>query len=154
MEQWPTPIRSRAQRARSTILARPAGQQSHGPGGTYFADWVAPAANRAFDADFGEVRVETTLDWDLQRLAVRAIERAAIGDAQAALVAMRPDGEVVAMVGGKSYGESPINRATQAQRQPGSAFKLFVSPRSRRLDARQHHRGRAGHHRRLDPGQQ
>ena len=49
-----------------------------------------------------------------------------IGDAQAALVAMRPDGRVVAMVGGKSYKDSPFNRATQARRQPGSAFKLFV----------------------------
>ena len=51
---------------------------------------------------------------------------AATGDTQAALVAMRPDGRVVAMVGGKSYKESPFNRATQARRQPGSAFKLFV----------------------------
>ena len=39
---------------------------------------------------------------------------------------MRPDGRVVAMVGGRSYKESPFNRATQARRQPGSAFKLFV----------------------------
>ena len=68
----------------------------------------------------------TTLDADLQRLAVRAISNAGIGEAQAALVAMRPDGRVVAMVGGKSYKESPFNRATQARRQPGSAFKLFV----------------------------
>jgi penicillin-binding protein 1A len=115
-----------AGRARSTSLARPVGEQSHVPTGTYFADWVAPAASQAFDADFGEVRVRTTLDRDLQRLAVRAVDRAPIGDAQAALVAMRPDGEVVAMVGGKSYKNSPFNRATQARRQPGSAFKLFV----------------------------
>jgi len=114
------------QRARSTGPARPSGRQSKVPTGTYFADWVAPAANQAFDADFGEVRVRTTLDYDLQRLAARAIARAAIGDAQAALVAMRPDGTVVAMVGGKSYKDSPFNRVTQAQRQPGSAFKLFV----------------------------
>ena len=46
---------------------------------------------------------------------------------QAALVAMRPDGAVVAMVGGRSYAESQFNRATQALRQPGSAFKLFVN---------------------------
>jgi penicillin-binding protein 1A len=39
---------------------------------------------------------------------------------------MRPDGRVVAMVGGKSYSDSPFNRVTQARRQPGSAFKLFV----------------------------
>ncbi len=109
-----------------TSPARPVGQQSRIPSGTYFADWVTPAANQAFDADFGEVKVRTTLDWDLQRLAARAVSRAAIGDAQAALVAMRPDGQVVAMVGGKNYSESPFNRVVQAERQPGSAFKLFV----------------------------
>ena len=96
------------------------------PTGTYFADWVAPAAQKAFEADFGEVKVRTTLDADLQRLAVRAVGRRADRDAQAALVAMRPDGRVVAMVGGRSYKASPFNRATQARRQPGSAFKLFV----------------------------
>jgi penicillin-binding protein 1A len=87
---------------------------------------VAPQAQDAFDSEFGQVRVTTTLDSDLQRIAVRAINRAPVGDGQAALVAMRPDGRVVAMVGGKSYAETPFNRATQALRQPGSAFKLFV----------------------------
>uniref|UniRef100_UPI00286E1622 transglycosylase domain-containing protein n=1 Tax=Sphingomonas sp. TaxID=28214 RepID=UPI00286E1622 len=113
-------------RARATVSARPVLHRAKLPTGTYFADWVSPAAHRAFEADFGEVRVTTTLDADLQRLAVRAINNAAIGDAQAALVAMRPDGRVVAMVGGRSYKASPFNRATQARRQPGSAFKLFV----------------------------
>ncbi len=113
-------------RASATTPARPVRQRSKIPTGTYFADWVTPAAQKAFDADFGEVRVETTLDADLQRLAVRAINNASIGDAQAALVAMRPDGRVVAMIGGRSYKASPFNRATQARRQPGSAFKLFV----------------------------
>jgi penicillin-binding protein 1A len=113
-------------RARAAKLARPVAQGGKVPTGTYFADWVAPAAQQAFEADFGEVRVPTTLDADLQRIAVRAIANASIGDAQAALVAMRPDGRVVAMVGGRSYKKSPFNRATQARRQPGSAFKLFV----------------------------
>jgi penicillin-binding protein 1A len=113
-------------RARTTTLARAVAQPEKIPTGTYFADWVAPAAQKAFEADFGEVRVQTTLDADLQRIANRAITNAAIGDAQAALVAMRPDGRVVAMVGGRSYKQSPFNRATQARRQPGSAFKLFV----------------------------
>ena len=113
-------------RAASTTLARPDVETSKIPTGTYFADWVAPAARDAFETDFGQVKVETTLDADLQRIAVRAINSASIGDAQAALVAMRPDGRVVAMVGGRSYRDSPFNRATQARRQPGSAFKLFV----------------------------
>jgi len=113
-------------RANSVSLARPVSQEARLPAGTYFADWVAPSAAHAFESDFGQVKVETTLDSNLQRLAVRAIGRASIGDAQAALVAMRPDGRVVAMVGGKNYAESPFNRVTQARRQPGSAFKLFV----------------------------
>ncbi|WP_205478804.1 transglycosylase domain-containing protein [Sphingomonas arenae] len=116
-----TPARARATRSARPIIA---GQRV--PTGTYFADWVAPSASKAFESDFGQVKVPTTLDADLQRLAVRAITRAPIDGAQAALVAMRPDGRVVAMVGGRSYGESPFNRATQARRQPGSAFKLFV----------------------------
>jgi len=114
------------ERARSTRSARPIARRQKIPNGTYFADWVAPSAQRAFEADYGEVKVPTTLDADLQKLAVRAIANAGLGKAQAALVAMRPDGRVVAMVGGKSYKDSPFNRATQARRQPGSAFKLFV----------------------------
>ncbi len=113
-------------RARAAISAVPVPQSGKVPTGTYFADWVAPAAQKAFEAHYGEVKVSTTLDADLQRLAVRAIANAPIGDAQAALVAMRPDGRVVAMVGGRSYQASPFNRATQARRQAGSAFKLFV----------------------------
>lgn len=112
--------------ALDTKPARPVRQGPKLPSGTYFADWVAPQAQDAFASEFGLVRVSTTLDADLQRIAVRAVTRAGIGDAQAALVAMRPDGRVVAMVGGKSYKETPFNRATQALRQPGSAFKLFV----------------------------
>jgi len=107
-------------------LVRPVAREAKLPAGTYFADWVAPSAAKAFESDFGRVEVRTTLDRGLQRLAERAVARASIGDAQAALVAMRPDGRVVAMVGGKRYADSPFNRVTQARRQPGSAFKLFV----------------------------
>lgn len=96
------------------------------PSGTYFADWVLPEARDRSGAVYAERRVETTLDSDLQRVAERVVRRAGLGKAQVALVAMRPDGEVVAMVGGKRYVDSPFNRATQARRQPGSTFKLFV----------------------------
>jgi penicillin-binding protein 1A len=96
------------------------------PSGTYFADWVFPEA-RAFAAvGYGEQTIVTTLEDDLQRLAVDSVRRAGLGGAQVALVAMRPDGRVVAMIGGKNYKKSPFNRAVQAKRQPGSAFKLFV----------------------------
>ncbi|MES2136864.1 MAG: transglycosylase domain-containing protein [Pseudomonadota bacterium] len=113
------------QRARNTRLARAAAQSSKVPTGTYFADWVAPYAAQAFESDFGVVRVATTLDTRIQRIAVRAVARVP-ASAQAALVAMRPDGRVVAMVGGRNYADSSFNRVTQARRQPGSAFKLFV----------------------------
>jgi penicillin-binding protein 1A len=96
------------------------------PAGTYFADWAFPQARARGDAGYGEQSIETTLDDDLQRLAVGAVRRAKLGGAQIALVAMRPDGTVVAMIGGRSYRDSPFNRATQARRQPGSTFKLFV----------------------------
>ena len=94
--------------------------------GTYFADWVLPIARDRAGAVYGEQRIETTLDWRIQRLAEAAVRRAPLGGAQAALVAMKPDGSVVAMVGGKNYGKSSFNRAVQAKRQPGSTFKLFV----------------------------
>jgi len=96
------------------------------PDGTYFADWVLPEARDRAGEIVTETTVKTTLDRRLQRAAERAVKHASLRQAQIALVAMRPDGRVVAMVGGKSYADSPFNRATQARRQPGSAFKLFV----------------------------
>jgi penicillin-binding protein 1A len=96
------------------------------PTGTYFADWVLPMARARGDAGYGDQEVETTLESRLQKLALQSVRRAGLGRAQVALVAMRPDGRVVAMVGGRDYARSPFNRATQARRQPGSAFKLFV----------------------------
>jgi penicillin-binding protein 1A len=96
------------------------------PTGTYFADWVLPMARARGDAGYGEQQVQTTLESRLQKLALQTVSRAGLGRAQIALVAMRPDGRVVAMVGGRDYARSPFNRATQARRQPGSAFKLFV----------------------------
>ena len=76
--------------------------------------------------------VETTLDLDLQKQAETALVRGLTSEgpklnaSQGALVAMSHDGAVRAMVGGKSYDESSFNRAAEAKRQPGSAFKAFV----------------------------
>ena len=96
------------------------------PSGTYFADWVLPEARDAAGEVKSEATVRTTLDPRLQKLAEGAVRRAGLRDAQVAIVAMRPDGRIVAMVGGRDYKKSSFNRATQARRQPGSAFKLFV----------------------------
>ena len=96
------------------------------PTGTYFADWAMPQARAVAEESYGAQEVKTTLDARLQKIARSAIAGAPLGRAQVALVAMRPNGEVVAMIGGRSYDQSPFNRATQARRQPGSTFKLFV----------------------------
>jgi penicillin-binding protein 1A len=102
------------------------------PVGSYFADWVSPQARVAFERAYGEVVVKTTLDSRLQRHAERVVRRyldgpgRGLGASQAALVAMRTDGAVVAMVGGRDYRSSQFNRAADAERQPGSAFKFFV----------------------------
>ena len=96
------------------------------PTGTYFADWALPLARQGSEAGYAKQTLTTTLDARLQGIASRVVARAPLGDAQVALVAMRPNGEVVAMVGGKDYRNSPFNRVTQARRQPGSTFKLFV----------------------------
>lgn len=99
--------------------------------GSYFADWAAERMT-ADDAGYGEVRIETTLDARLQGIAEKAVRDVIGGEgekrsaSQAAVVVMRTDGRVVAMVGGKDYQANQFNRATQAKRQPGSAFKLFV----------------------------
>ena len=96
------------------------------PSGTYFADWVLPEARDRSGEIATNTTVTTTLEARMQRAAERAVRNAGLRKAQVAIVAMRPDGRVIAMVGGKNYAASPFNRATQAQRQPGSTFKLFV----------------------------
>lgn len=98
----------------------------------HVADWAAAEARRRLDGVTGDFRAVTTIDPSLQSLATDTVrhwlgtEGAQAGATQAALVAMRPDGAVVAMVGGADYAASQFNRAVQARRQPGSAFKLFV----------------------------
>ncbi len=96
------------------------------PTGTYFADWALPLAREGMEASYSRQVLTTTLDARLQSLANRVVARAPLGGAQVALVAMRRNGEVVAMVGGRDYGKSSFNRVTQARRQPGSTFKTFV----------------------------
>ena len=103
----------------------------------YFLDWALDevkklARRKPAMARDRIVTVRTTLDPALQRQADQAgesvlRENAKLRDANsAALVAMVPDGAVVARVGGRSYGESQFNRAVNALRQPGSSFKPFV----------------------------
>jgi penicillin-binding protein 1A len=111
------------------------------PYGRYFKE----AVRLELIARFGEERVYegglkvfTTIDLDIQRAADEEVRKAlaaldkrksrdAVGELQAALVAIDPNnGEVRALVGGRDFNSSHYNRALQAKRQPGSAFKPFV----------------------------
>ena len=125
----------------------------------YYVDSVdraMDAARVSLDADDEQsIRVQTTIDPDLQTAAENALRHqldlvgrnGKRGAPQGAIVALDPHtGQVLAMVGGRSYEESQLNRATDAQRQPGSVFKPFVyaaalergiSPLSAFLDAPQ-----------------
>ena len=102
------------------------------PGIRYFADWIADQVRDFAGTSDHDLMVRTTLDPHLQNIAEAAVTdalaRHGLQDvvSQGALVAMTPDGAVRAMVGGRDYSESQFNRATQAQRQPGSSFKPFV----------------------------
>ena len=121
------------------------GQDSHGQ---YFREEVRRQLVERFGWERvyeGGLKVYTTVDLDMQKAAesevLRAIDeiekrqatRAKKGNSthrdplQAALVALDPHtGEVRAMVGGRKFDDSPFNRATQARRQPGSAFKPLI----------------------------
>jgi penicillin-binding protein 1A len=102
------------------------------PGTNYLVDTLTAETRRLVGAAVGDLRVATTLDLKLQALAETVINKRLAAEGarrkvgQAALIAMKPDGAIVAMVGGRDYTESQFNRATQAKRQPGSLFKLFV----------------------------
>lgn len=92
----------------------------------YFTDWALPQLDTMIDETVEPIDVWTTLDPRMQRQADAAINATTPRGAQGALVALDRDGAVRAMVGGRDYVTSLYNRATQATRQPGSAFKLFV----------------------------
>ncbi len=92
----------------------------------YFTDWVLPQLDMLIDETVQPIDVWTTIDIGMQRAADAAINANAPRGAQGALVSLDRDGAVRAMVGGRDYVSSIYNRATQATRQPGSSFKLFV----------------------------
>ena len=103
----------------------------------YYVDYVNRLAESEFETTRSSQRIYTTIDLELQQVAEKALQRqldlldANYADReakpQAALVALDPHtGDVLAMVGGRNYAESQLNRATDAWRQPGSTFKPFV----------------------------
>ena len=118
--------------------------------GRHFADWIMEQVPSYIGGIDRDLIITTTLDLGLQRKAEERLEAMVSGPGKAkrvgqgAVVVLSPDGAVRAMVGGASYGDSQFNRATQALRQPGSAFKPFVyltaldmglDPETRLMDA-------------------
>jgi len=92
----------------------------------YFTDWALPQLEMLVQDNTEPIEVWTTLDVNLQKTAAAAIHAQAPGGAQGALVSLDRDGAVLAMIGGTDYVTSNYNRAVNAVRQPGSAWKLFV----------------------------
>ncbi len=97
----------------------------------YFVDWLDKEIRGLVGEPTEDMIVETTLDLTLQTAAERNVRRILDRDAgrgvqQAALVALDGDGRVRAMIGGASYADSQFNRAVDARRQAGSAWKPFV----------------------------
>ncbi|MCC9621449.1 PBP1A family penicillin-binding protein [Thalassospira sp. MA62] len=124
--------KARVNRAKQQTV-RTVRQAQTGPGVRYFTDWVLDRVRDYVGYVDQDLVVETTLDSRLQDIAQTNLERALASPnakakhvGQAALLAMTPDGAVRAMIGGRDYFESQYNRVTQARRQPGSVFKLFV----------------------------
>ncbi len=117
--------------------ARPARLQAQGiqDSRNYFLDTAADEARRLVGIN-GQVRedllVQTTFAPVIQRAAHEALNSQLrkngkkLRISEGAVVVMQPDGAVAALIGGRSYDSSVFNRATQARRQPGSAFKPFV----------------------------
>ena len=122
----PEQAKKAAARKRGVVALKPGNQIRH------FVDWVMEQVSGFVSLDDRDLIVQTTLDTRMQRQAEAAVARGLDGPGrkrdvgEAALVAMTPGGAVRAMIGGRDYQRSQFNRATQAARQPGSAFKPFV----------------------------
>ncbi|MBX7536274.1 PBP1A family penicillin-binding protein [Qipengyuania sp. GH1] len=92
----------------------------------YFTDWALPQLDLLLPETFEPIEVWTTLDPGMQKAATAAVAGNAPEGAQGALVSLDRDGAILALVGGTDYVETNYNRATNALRQPGSSWKLFV----------------------------
>src|SRR5215213_8438115 len=133
--RWITAEQNAAAGAESiTVAPAPEVDSSLAP---YFVDYVNRLAESQFETSADRQRIYTTIDLELQQAAEQALKQqldrldVVYKDRglkpQGALVALDPHtGNVLAMVGGRNYAGSQLNRATDALRQPGSTFKPFV----------------------------
>jgi penicillin-binding protein 1A len=93
---------------------------------SYFVDWIDAQVRSIVGEIHEDIVVETTVDLPIQAAAERAVRQASGANRQAALVALDGEGRVRAFVGGMNYADSQFDRAADARRQAGSAFKPFV----------------------------
>ncbi|GJD80415.1 transglycosylase domain-containing protein [Methylobacterium gregans] len=111
--------------------AKPAGSRGGGSA-NYVADLVMDVLDDFVGKFESDIVVQTTVDTSLQATAERALtdelnkQGTRYNVHQGALVSMKPDGAIRALIGGRDYAQSQFNRATTAKRQPGSSFKPFV----------------------------
>ncbi|MCB9983274.1 MAG: penicillin-binding protein [Rhodospirillales bacterium] len=98
----------------------------------YYTDWIVDSLDELIGTPEEDLIVETTLNSKIQKYVQDAIattleQNGADRDiSQGSMIVMRPDGAVVALIGGRNYSSSQFNRATQAKRPPGSSFKPLV----------------------------
>lgn len=130
---WITSEQASSTETQSVVLSPTKHFSSLAP---YFVDYVDRMSDQ-YDVRAAHDKIYTTIDLDLQQLAENALKqqldhlaavyRTHAAKPQGALVALDPKtGNVLAMVGGRDYAESQLNRVTDARRQPGSTFKPFV----------------------------
>lgn len=114
------------------VPPKPNQKPSTGGAAKYFADWVVDGLDDLIGTPEEDIIVTTTMDTAIQSTAEETLIKILMehGEekkiSQGAVVVMRPNGQVVAMVGGRDYSLSQFNRAVQAKRQPGSSFKPYV----------------------------
>ena len=98
----------------------------------WFLDWAFEEAQRLSDGRAYQLTARTSVDTTIQHAADETLQSTirqygkSHNTRTGAIISMEPDGAVRALVGGVDYGESQFNRATNARRQPGSSFKLYV----------------------------
>ena len=108
--------------------SKPVGERAN----KYFADWVIEGLDDLIGTPEMDLIIETTMDSSVQSGAEQSLNSVLVKDgaahkiSQGAVMVMRPDGAVLAMVGGRDYSRSEFNRCVQSVRAPGSSFKPFV----------------------------
>lgn len=118
--------------AREALAKKTRGRPAAGNQARYFTDWVMGQVADFVGPVDRDLTVITTINPYHQRVAEEELalilntEGTKRKVSQGAVVLMQPDGAIRALVGGRDYDASQFNRATQALRQPGSAFKTFV----------------------------